>query len=484
LSDASLVKLLLTQIKSGDREAAAASINELTSSSFDIGDLWITAARAAVTIGELTLAEICADKFLQIDTLDTQRALHTAGLLADAGRFDMALELIEPRLQQRPDDPSLNHLCGTVYQQLGQRQRAEQHLLCTLKTAALAGMTWLTLAAQHKFDDGDPLLRRLMSLKSAFSDTDPTNRMHYQYAVGKALLDRGDYEEAFDAFALGASLAPGATHYDPAKERRAIEAIIATNDKRTLAATARINSVGDRNVFVIGPPRSGTTLLQRILTAHRDVAGGGEFSGIGVATMNLRREGLCSAAALSQFDDAGAGKLEDVGRSYTHLAIERFGVPHNIVDKSINNARFVGMIAKVFPEAPIIVLERDINDVAWSCFRTCFSQGQHWSWSLENIASHLKAELRLIDHWRDVLPGRLIDVRYENLVNNPEQELPALLRACGLPADDQVINFHRQEGAVTTASVAQVDQPLNTRSVGAAVHVAHRMQPFVDAFKD
>lgn len=431
-----------------------------------LGERWLPFANAALSIGELSLAEAAARSYLALDKGNTQRLVQCAGIIAETGRLEKALKLVRPRLKRSPDDPALNHFCGTVCQQLGDMALAAKHLRVALKCANLSGATWLTLAAQHKFKDGDALLQTLLQLEDAFTRTDAFNRVQYHYAVGKALLDLGQYDRAFDAFAQGAALAPEAKHYNAAGEALRVDATIAADvahTRSTMAAPAREATDG-RAIFLVGLPRSGTTLLQRILAAHRDVAGGGEFAGMGVASMDLLRRGEHSAAALAE-----------VGANYAHLQKERFGSKGLIVDKSINNSYYVGIIARVFPTAPIILLQRDALDVAWSCFRTCFNRGMHWSWALHDIAAHIRAEQRLLEHWKSAYAERVICVRYEDIVRRPEQVLPDLFDRCGLEFSSNVYNFYQRKGAVTTASVAQVNQPLNDNSVASAQLVAHRM---------
>jgi len=482
LASTSQVKEISQQIQAGHREAAVAGIASLIRNETQIDDLWLHVAHAALAVGELGMADAAVRHYLGVDKAQVQRVLQAAGVLAEAGKFEKALKLVRPRLKRNPQDASLNHLCGTIYQQLGEPRQAAKFLRTTLQSANLAGATWLTLAAQHTFREGDSLFERLLVLESSFVATDSFNRVQYHFALGKALLDMRQYEPAFDAFSNGARLARDARRYDAQKESQRIDAVIARNDAAAISATRSQAQHKNRSIFVVGLPRTGTTLLQRILTAHKAVSDGGEFSGMGVATMDLRRRSLDSCEQLSKQVDGGAAELSDVAETYLHLASERFGSKGLIVDKSINNSYYVGIIAKAFPAAPIIVLERDILDVAWSCFRTCFSQGLQWSWSLEDIAAHFKAEERLMSHWKNVFSDRIVVVRYEDLVSEPEQVIPDLLQRCGLEFEQNIYRFHQKKSAVTTSSVAQVNQPLNERSVGSAQHVIERMQPFVDAW--
>ncbi len=447
-------------------------------------DAQILTARMALQLGECSQAIGLARAFTLRRPEAADRVLQAAGILAEAGRLEEALELAEPLARRHEGDPSIDHFLGTVQQQLGKRDVAQVHLLKALSAAESSGITWLTLAAQHRFSGDDPLLRRLASLRPAFARLEPARRVPYLFALGKALLDAGDADGAFDAFAEGGSLNPESALYDAGRYRRRADSLIAGNDAASVARVARPKQHDTRAIFVLGMPRSGTTLLQRILTANDAVAAGGEFAGMGVATMDLRRRGLETAAALSAAPaDVGSAALDEVAAVYTHLLDERFGAAGRIVDKSISNTQFAALIALLFPAAPLILVERNALDVAWSCFRTYFSNGQGWSWTLENISRHLLAETRLAAHWKQVLGDRLIHVSYERLVREPEAEVPALCARCGIDYDVSMLDFYKGgKGAVQTASVAQVREPLNDRSIGAARAVAHRLGPVLAAF--
>ena len=443
----------------------------------------LAASRMALQLGECSQAIRLARAFARRSPKVMDRVLHAAGILAEAGRLEEALELVEPLARQHGGDPSINHFLGTVQQQLGAQDVVEAQLLKALAAAESSGITWLTLAAQHRFSADDPLFRRLAGLRPAFARLEPARRVPYLFALGKALLDTGDADGAFDAFAEGGSLNPESALYDAGHYRRRADSVITGNDAASVARVV-LRKRDTRAIFVLGMPRSGTTLLQRILTANDAVAAGGEFAGMGVATMDIRRRGLETAAALSAAPaDVGSAALDEVAAVYTHLLDERFGAPGRIVDKSISNTQFAALIALLFPAAPLILVERNALDVAWSCFRTYFSNGQGWSWTLENISRHLLAETRLAAHWKQVLGDRLIHVSYERLVREPEEVVPALCVRCGIDYDESMLAFHKRgKGAVQTASVAQVREPLNDRSIGAARAVAHRLGPVLDAF--
>ncbi len=259
MTGASQVKDISRHIQAGHREAAVADIASLIRNETQIGDLWLHVARAALAVGEFSLADAAARHYLGVDKAQVQRVLQAAAVLAEAGKFERALKLVMPRLKRNPRDASLNHLCGTIYQQLGEPRQAAKLLRTTLQSANLAGATWLTLAAQHNFREGDALLARLLGLESSFAATDSFNRVQYHFAVGKALLDTRQYEPAFDAFSNGARLAPDAKQYDLKKESQRVDAVIAQNDATAVNVTEPQEQHKNRAIFIVGLPRTGTT---------------------------------------------------------------------------------------------------------------------------------------------------------------------------------------------------------------------------------
>ncbi len=465
------VRVLMALAASGRRADAVRLLAELRKLTDIPGHALLRLAQLAGSLGEFSVACELAERFAGGQGAHPPGVLQAAAVLAGAGRFTRALTLAESALGKAPDDPSLNHFLGTVQQQLGNQDEAGRLLLDALSRAQLSGITWLTLAAQHRFEPDDPLLDRMEGLRTAFAGAPSIQRVPFRYALGKAYVDIGDANRAFDEFVDAGEGLEESTRYDPARERAAVDGIIAASSELSADIAGERSDSDDPAIFVVGLPRSGTTLLQRLLTTRPGVVDGAEFPGMAVATMDYRRQ---HPADGNQPRDAEA--LLEVGRIYRHLVSERFGTDERIVDKNITNTLYAGLIAGVFPSSPIILIERDPADVAWSCLRTHFSQGQPWSWTLPNIAAHLQAEYRLMAHWKRVLAGRVVCIRYEELVRRPASVLPDLCARLNLPYDESMLEFHRQRGTgVTTASVVQVSAPLADRSVGKSDTVRDRL---------
>jgi hypothetical protein len=306
----------------------------------------------------------------------------------------------------------------------------------------------------------------------------PSDRAQWFYARG-TLLDRLDRtDEAFAAFASGAEIVNAMRPYDGRADLAdAAELTREWSGEAIARAAEQVKTPTARPIMVIGLPRSGTTLVEQILVSHSGVAGGGElpFGGI------LAREmGGNSVGKLDAF--AAANSADALGRLYLHLGDERFGEGARFVDKNVDNSRTLGLLASVLPEAPIVWLRRDPLDCAWSCFRTYFTEGLEWSWSLADIAEHFRAEDQLYEHWRNVLGDRLLTVSYEALVADPEVEAARILAHAGLEPEAPVGGAHKTRRPVVTASVAQVRQPVYQSSVGAAQRYLGHLEPFLEAY--
>jgi hypothetical protein len=321
------------------------------------------------------------------------------------------------------------------------------------------------------------LLDRLETAATAVAATPPDYRAPWHYAKG-AVLDRlGRTDDAFVAFAAGARLIRPTRPYDSVSDTEEADRIASEFTREAIASVAaQVSTNSASPILVTGLPRSGTTLVEQILAAHSQVAGGGEmpFGSI------LLRE--ISDNSLSHLQAHAAGHGADaLTRLYLHLGEERFGAGR-FVDKGLGNSRALGVLASVLPQAKIIWLRRDPLDCAWSCFRTFFSQGIEWSWSLTDIAAHFAAEDRLYSHWREVLGDRILSLSYEELTADPAGQTARILAHVGLEPETSMEAAHEARRPVSTASVAQVRQPVYRSSVGAAERYRAHLQPFVEAY--
>jgi hypothetical protein len=309
---------------------------------------------------------------------------------------------------------------------------------------------------------------------------DPQDSGALHYALGRAYDGLGDYDRAFAAYEKGGSIlraerTPDWTQADAVRDAALNEF---TRDLQSRLSPSVCAS--DRSIIVTGLPRSGTTLVEHILCAHSEVGDGAEHALFQPAVFDLQFAAPGAVAAYQQ--KHGARAWTEAGETYVSLVADRYG-SKRIVDKTMLNTRMLGAIAQAVPKAPIIWLRRDPMDNAWSCFRTKFFMGHDWTWSLTDIARYFRDEDRLWHHWTGLLGDRVLTVPYEELVASSDLWTRRILDHCGLAYEEGVAKFHESDRVISTASLAQVRQPVSTSAIGQWRNYERHMKPFVDAYR-
>jgi Flp pilus assembly protein TadD len=358
---------------------------------------------------------------------------------------------------------------------------ARYRTLCTDPRLGPQALARLALIRPAAVTDGE-----LAEIRRAAEDprTPPETRIGLQFALGEVLEARGADDEAFDAFVTANRAKRAATvAAGPASDPHNIAGVTARSIAQvkalfTPAFLAAHHDEGDAStapIVIVGMPRSGSTLIEQILASHPAVQGMGESD---VMAELLRRSraydparagqpGVCRALA-----DAYLGQMR--ARGWTRRS--------RLVDKTLENSLHVGMIHLMFPRAVILNAVRDALDTGLACYRQLFTRGNETLYDLAEIGESYVREREMIDHWADVLPGRVIDVEYEALLARPEPTIHWLVtEVCGLSWDRRCLAFHKTERAVTTASAAQVRQPLFSTSLGRWRRYEARLGPLIEA---
>lgn len=298
------------------------------------------------------------------------------------------------------------------------------------------------------------------------------------YAIGKELEDLGRWAEAFDYYKKAGDAASSVANYNIADDLAIIDKVMEVCDKSWLE-TGRISDPAiypDRTpVFIVGLPRTGTTLTERIISSHSKVHTLGETQ---FMQMMIRREsGIKSVESMSADIIAGAATADItvIGRGYLDAVAYRLGSEPMFIDKLPYNFLFLGFIAKAYPHARIVQMRRNPMDTCFSMYKQVFTWAYKFSYSLDNLGRYVVAHEHLLKHWRDVLGDRMIEVEYESLVENQEEETRRLLDELGLPFEEACLDFDRNQAATTTASSVQVRQKIHTRAVGRWTHFSNEL---------
>ena len=429
------------EIMAGDTAAARQSLAALEQQAAGDPALLRRIAEIHTHLGAHAEADRCAQAALGLRA-DADGRFQAASCALAMGRLDEAEALLDRVIAERPDDFDAYYNRATLRRQT----RARNHV------------AELSLAAQRLGERAPPALH---------------------YALGKELEDLGESERAFDHIALGAAARRKALAYDVQGDIDAMAAIKAAFGPDFFAKSGA-GYEEDAPIFVVGLPRSGTTLVDRILSRHPKVESRGELNDLALAVMRAAGRSADKRDRIPRAADAdiaalGAGYCRSVRGAGAHGAI--------FLDKTPLNFLYLGLIARALPHAKIVHLTRHPMASGYAMLKTLFRMGYPFSYDLSDLGRYQSAYLDLMQHWRAMLGARILDVRYEDLIDHQEARDAPPAGHCGLDWHAECLAFNEAPSPSATASAAQVRRPLYRDSLDQWRGLAHRLVPLAAALK-
>ena len=432
------------------------------------------AALSAVFLGAEALTE--ARRAMALGGLDAM-SLDTVGVVFTQNNAHAeALEAFAAAVAAMPSVASYRFNLATSLTFNGRLDEAEQEYEACIARDPRHWKAHLALSQHRRQTTVRNHIERLRMLR-AEHDRDPVATLYLDLALAKELEDLGEYPEAFRHLVSGKAAGGQLEQYQPERDSELFDAL------QSSFPGVRAESTGDPSqqpIFVIGMPRSGTTLVDRILSSHPSVRSAGELQNFGVVLKRL--SGSRTPALLDPDTVQRALGIDPKALGRAYLESTRPGTdgsPH-FVDKLPHNFLYAGFIARAFPSARIVCLRRDPVDACLSNFRQLFAAGNPYygySYDVLDTGRYYLQFDRLISHWQQVLPGRIHEVEYEALLADQEGQTRKLLEFCGLPWDDACLRFQDNEAPVATASVVQVREGLHQRSSGRWKRYASELVP-------
>lgn len=410
----------------------------------------------ALTAADLALTLAPRDAY-SLDTLGVVYSRANAHSRA-AKVFRRAIELMPTRASYRFNLAASLTFCGEI-------AAAEAEYEACL---ALEPRHWRAHSALSQLRRQTPQRNHIARLQALLPDAQgqPDALLHLHHALAKEHEDLGQYAQAFEHLRTGKSARRAVIAYDPQRDAELFDALIAASPE-PIAPASGCDS--EEPIFIVGMPRSGTTLVERILSSHPQVHSAGELQNFGVALK--RASGSATRHLLDADTIARVANLDWAGLGQAYLDSTRPGTgqrPH-FIDKLPHNFLYLGYIARTLPRARLICLRRDPLDTCLSNFRQLFALNTpyfDYAYDLLDTGRYYLGFDRLMAHWQRVLPGRVLEIHYEDIVDNQESATRRLLDHCGLPWDEACMNFEQNQAPVATASAVQVRAPIYRSSIG------------------
>lgn len=445
-------------------------------------DYLVELARAYVTVGMEPEAVDAANRAMALSPQDALQ-LDTLGIIYGRTHFHrLALDAFERAAKAAPGNGSIRFNLGSEYSFVGDIDAAERELQACIAVEPAEWRAYLALSHLRRQVPGRNHIRQWEGVLRRASGARPELYLHL--AIAKEYEDLGDHGAAFEHMSAGKRAGGRGRGYHAAMDAHLFDAIRKCFPG-SIAAAAGYES--DEPIFVVGMPRTGTTLVDRILSSHPQVHSAGELRNFLVALHRLAANGPgfvqdpTLPARMASIDWKG------IGEAYVSSTRPGTGHSTHFVDKMPHNFLFAGFIALALPRARILCLRRNPMDTCLSNFRQVFSQESRYfdySYDLMDTARYFMLFDRLVAHWKRVFPGRILEVEYEALVESQEDSTRGILDFCGLPWEDACLRFEDNVAAVSTASAVQVRSGMNRDSLQRWKRYGDRLDPLRRLLED
>ncbi|QXX76727.1 tetratricopeptide repeat protein [Methylovirgula sp. HY1] len=402
-------------------------------------------------------------------------AFEREDLHAALGHYQHAIAL-------KPDLADAYNNMGNVLKELGRLEAARHAYIESLRLDPSVTGVYVNLADSMTFAPGDPYLAAMEALAAQTDGHSQKERFQLDFALSKTYADLKDHARSFTHL-LESNAAKRATiSYDEKAALAFFDRIEAVFTHQLIAAKSGGGDPSSRPIFVLGMPRSGTTLVEQILASHPMVHGAGELMALNDTVLGVKDMDGHAGAYPEFVASLDASALRQIGAHYLDMLGKLAPEAARMTDKMPSNYYFVGLIHLVLPNAKIIHTVRDPIDTCISCFSKLFTAEQNHTYDLGELGRYYRRYEQLMTHWRGVLPPRsFLDVRYEEVVANFEAEARRIIAYCGLEWDDQCLSFHATERPVRTASATQVRQPIYKSAVGRWRAYEEFLEPLLSA---
>lgn len=434
--------------------------------------------------GDAQKAADCYQHIVKLDPGHSTAWNNLGAALEKLGDKAASLAAYTTAVKADPANVEAQNNLGAIYSVQGRLDEARQCFEAAIDTQPDYVNAHHNLAGLKTYTPNDPHLTTLESLVCNPPAQTPLNLTRYYFALGKARDDIGQYDRAFAAYQEGNRLWHEQSPYDNQRDEQVIADIVQCFDQNFFNSKQRANPHSDQTpVFIVGMPRSGTTLIEQILSSQSNFFGADELPDMNHVITNAPRS-TPGQFFTRYLPDLTTADIQSMADSYIERVWQHSPDSLYISDKMPANFFYIGMIYLLFPHARIIHAMRDPMDSCLSCYIRLFLGTMEFAYDLEDLGHYYVRYIRLMQHWHKVLPaGTILDVRYEDMVADSEAQSRRLLEYIGLPWNESCLDFHKTKRQVKTASIAQVRQPIYTTSVARWKQYRSHLQPLLAIVK-
>lgn len=426
----------------------------------------------------------CFRAALRRDPDHIEALVGLATALLSTGGQDEAVAIGRRAVALRPDHAPAASALATALAEVGELQEGLDHARRAFDLAPERPEFAYNLSTLTTVTPDDGFLAALEAVAARADRLSQRESCWLHFALAKALDDVGERDRGFDHLLKGAALKRAMIRYDESAALGTLDRIRHVFTGDLLAARTNVGASSDAPVFIVGMPRSGTSLVEQILASHPAVFGAGERPDLMRAVRRLHAERVGGAGFPQSVRTAPAARLRAMGAEYVTALLALAPGAARITDKMPANFALVGLIRLILPNARIIHMVRDPVDTCLSCFSKLFAAEQAFTYDLAELGRYHRAYQRLMDHWRAVLPpGAMLDVAYEAVVGDVEAEARRIVEHCGLPWDAACLRFYETRRAVHTASVTQVRRPIYRGSIGRWRPAPDKIRPLLEGLE-
>ena len=444
-------------------------------------------ASAAQQMGDLPTAIKAARLYAQDRPEETARQLFLAGILGESPNGAEAASLANKNIRPHENVANLNFLTGLLNAKSGQFDVADTYLRKAIDCEPGHGRSWEYLVDTSGVSTDSEDFAAMEQLVKKDRYPSPEDKLALQYALAKACHDAGRYEDAWNYFSEGARQITESKPFDLRPLESYLVRLKVQFSREYVSSFQDTGSISTRPIFIVGMPRSGTSLVERLLGSLKDVQPGGEMTLIRLATLPIKNMEPGEIAGFFEEVRKVSGGLMDpwqkLADNYLALLNDFFDPGGHVTDRQLGSHLFMGAIKLMFPKAKVLYVRRHPLDTAFSCFRVRFSEGNYWSYSFENIAHYSRMYEDIMSHWMKLFPDSIMEVQYESLVNDPKRQTQRILEYCGLLGEVDTDKFYLHDNRVATANGVEVRKPIYTRSLGAWENYKKWLEPYRPLFE-